>query len=179
MAALPRRILKETERLMADPPPGISGAPANDNLRYFTVSINGPESSPYEGKTLLSFSLLILGGVFKLELFLPEEYPMVAPKIRFLTKIYHPNIDKLGRICMDTLKGGPYNRGRLMTGNWSPALQIRTVLLSIQALLSAPNPDGMGSVLDRVNVDPLAADVAAQWKENEAAAIATGIHRYF
>jgi len=54
----------------------------------------------------LSLSLLILGGVFKLELFLPEEYPMVAPKIRFLTKIYHPNIDKLGRICMDTLKGG-------------------------------------------------------------------------
>jgi len=46
-----------------------------------------------------------VGGVFKLELFLPEEYPMVAPKIRFLTKIYHPNIDKLGRICMDTLKG--------------------------------------------------------------------------
>jgi ubiquitin-conjugating enzyme E2 N len=47
--ALPRRILKETERLMADPPPGISGAPANDNLRYFSVNINGPESSPYEG----------------------------------------------------------------------------------------------------------------------------------
>jgi len=47
--ALPRRILKETERLMADPPPGISGAPSNDNLRYFAVNINGPESSPYEG----------------------------------------------------------------------------------------------------------------------------------
>lgn len=49
--------------------------------------------------------MIVTGGVFKLELFLPEEYPMVAPKIRFLTKIYHPNIDKLGRICMDTLKG--------------------------------------------------------------------------
>ena len=48
-SGLPRRILKETERLMADPPPGISGAPANDNLRYFAVNINGPESSPYEG----------------------------------------------------------------------------------------------------------------------------------
>ena len=48
-APLPRRILKETERLMSDPPPGISGAPANDNLRYFSVNINGPESSPYEG----------------------------------------------------------------------------------------------------------------------------------
>lgn len=109
---LPRRILKETERLMADPPPGISGAPANDNLRYFAVNINGPESSPYEGPLFPDPLLLCvwltdggIGGVFKLELFLPEEYPMVAPKIRFLTKIYHPNIDKLGRICMDTLKG--------------------------------------------------------------------------
>lgn len=46
--------------------------------------------------------------------------------------------------------------------NWSPALQIRTILLSIQALLGAPNPD-----------DPLAPDVAKTWKENEAAAIAT------
>src|SRR5277367_2032771 len=112
--ALPRRILKETERLMADPPPGISGAPANDNLRYFAVNINGPESSPYEGppsnpNTYAFCSVCAdvgyVGGLFKLELFLAEEYPMVAPKIRFLTKIYHPNIDKLGRICMDTLKG--------------------------------------------------------------------------
>ncbi|KAK2187152.1 hypothetical protein NP493_173g01000 [Ridgeia piscesae] len=134
---LPRRIIKETQRLQAEPVPGIVAIPDDSNARYFHVDVAGPKESPYEG------------GVFKLELFLPEEYPMSAPKVRFMTKIYHPNIDKLGRICLDILKD-----------KWSPALQIRTVLLSIQALLSAPNPD-----------DPLANDVAEQWKVNEAQAI--------
>jgi ubiquitin-conjugating enzyme E2 N len=76
---------------------------------------------------------------------------MAPPKVRFMTKLYHPNIDKLGRICLDILKE-----------KWSPALQIRTVLLSIQALLSAPNPD-----------DPLDNQVASQWKLNESEAINT------
>ncbi|CAN8004708.1 unnamed protein product, partial [Ixodes pacificus] len=136
----PISLVQETQRLMAEPVPGISAIPDESNARYFHVVVAGPEGSPFEG------------GVFKLELFLPEEYPMSAPKVRFMTKIYHPNIDKLGRICLDILKD-----------KWSPALQIRTVLLSIQALLSAPNPD-----------DPLANDVAEQWKVNEAEAIRTG-----
>ena len=76
---------------------------------------------------------------------------MAPPKVRFLTKIYHPNIDRLGRICLDILKD-----------KWSPALQIRTVLLSVQALLSAPNPD-----------DPLANDVAETWKNDEKLALKT------
>ncbi|PSN69076.1 ubiquitin-conjugating enzyme [Corynespora cassiicola Philippines] len=137
--ALPKRIIKETERLMNEPVQGISATPHDDNLRYFDVTVEGPSQSPYEG------------GIFKLELFLPEDYPMTPPKVRFLTKIYHPNIDRLGRICLDVLKS-----------NWSPALQIRTILLSIQALLGAPNPD-----------DPLANDVAQAWKEDQAKAIAT------
>nr|GLL16525.1 ubiquitin-conjugating enzyme E2 36 [Ipomoea trifida]GMC46354.1 ubiquitin-conjugating enzyme E2 36 [Ipomoea batatas]GMC56632.1 ubiquitin-conjugating enzyme E2 36 [Ipomoea batatas] len=136
---LPRRIIKETQRLLSEPAPGISASPSEENMRYFNVMILGPTQSPYEG------------GVFKLELFLPEEYPMAAPKVRFLTKIYHPNIDKLGRICLDILKD-----------KWSPALQIRTVLLSIQALLSAPNPD-----------DPLSENIAKHWKTNEAEAVET------
>lgn len=42
-----------------------------------------------------------------MELFLPDEYPMAPPKVRFMTKLYHPNVDKLGRICLDILKGEP------------------------------------------------------------------------
>ncbi|CDR46888.1 CYFA0S26e01200g1_1 [Cyberlindnera fabianii] len=130
---------QETERLVSDPVPGITAEPHEENLRYFDVTIQGPDQSPYEG------------GVFKLELYLPDDYPMIAPKVRFLTKIYHPNIDKLGRICLDVLKN-----------NWSPALQIRTILLSVQALLAAPNPN-----------DPLANDVAEEWLQNESQAIET------
>ncbi|CAG2201176.1 BLU [Mytilus edulis] len=114
---LPRRIIKETQRLMTEPVQGIKAIPDECNARYFKVVVDGPKESPYEN------------GTFQLELFLPEEYPMSAPE-------------------------------NILKDKWSPALQIRTVLLSIQALLSAPNPD-----------DPLANDVAEEWKTNEAQAI--------
>jgi ubiquitin-conjugating enzyme E2 N len=132
---------QETERLQGEPVPGISAVPSETNARLFSVVMIGPGESPYAG------------GRFKLELFLPEDYPMAPPKVRFLTRIYHPNIDRLGRICLDILKD-----------KWSPALQIRTVLLSIQALLSAPNPD-----------DPLNNEAADAWKNHEAKAIQTAV----
>mmetsp|Transcript_21813 Transcript_21813/g.33545 ORF Transcript_21813/g.33545 Transcript_21813/m.33545 type:complete len:152 (+) Transcript_21813:46-501(+) len=136
MGTLPRRIIKETQRLEQEPVTGITAKPYEDNLRYFNVVIAGPKDSCFEN------------GFFKLELFLPADYPMAPPKVRFLSKIFHPNVDKLGRICLDILKD-----------KWSPALQIRTVLLSIQALLSVPNPD-----------DPLDNTVAELWKTDVSAA---------
>ena len=92
MSALPRRIIKETQRLLQEPVPGITAEPREENVRHFVVTIEGPSDSPYEG------------GKFNLELFLPEGYPMDPPKVLFKTKIYHPNIDKLGRVCLDVLK---------------------------------------------------------------------------
>jgi ubiquitin-protein ligase len=83
---------QETERLLAEPVEGVNATPYEDNVRYFNVAIAGPIDSPYQG------------GLFRLELFLPAEYPMGPPKVRFLTKLYHPNIDRLGRICLDILK---------------------------------------------------------------------------
>jgi ubiquitin-conjugating enzyme E2 N len=127
-----RRILKEIERMQKHSIPGISATPHADNLRYFDIIIAGPDETPYAG------------GIFNLEMFLPEEYPMCPPKVRFLTKIYHPNIDRLGRICLDILKD-----------NWSPALKIDKVCLSIQLLLQNPNPD-----------DPLDNKIAEIWKSS-------------
>ena len=56
--------------MLAEPAPGISASPCEENARHFNVMIIGPTTSPYEG------------GVYKLELFLPEDYPMAAPKVR-------------------------------------------------------------------------------------------------
>ncbi|KAH8742043.1 ubiquitin-conjugating enzyme [Cryptosporidium ryanae] len=137
--SISKRIQKETMNLANDPSPGIFAEPNKDNYRYFKIMMMGPEGTPYEG------------GSYRLELFLPEHYPMEPPKVRFLTKIYHPNIDKLGRICLDILKD-----------KWSPALQIRTVLLSIQALLSSPEPD-----------DPLDTVVADHFKNDKLGAEST------
>jgi len=144
---------------------GISAQPYADNMRYFDVTIEGPPDSPYAGEifptltppatdVMLIFHHVMLhtGGIFKLELYLSDDYPMSAPKVRFLTKCFHPNIDRLGRICLDILKdryapllmSAPLAhvvQSPLIRSSWSPALQIRTVLLSIQALLSSPNPD--------------------------------------
>merc|ERR1719163_1837873 len=92
----------------------------------------------------------------KIPLFLNDGFP----KVRFITRIYHPNIDKLGRICLDILKE-----------KWSPALQIRTVLLSIQALLSTPEPSDPldTSVADHFTKNRAEADaVARQWNKQYA-----------
>ncbi|KAF3790634.1 Ubiquitin-conjugating enzyme E2 35 [Nymphaea thermarum] len=144
---LPRRIIKETQRLLSEPAPGISASPSEDNMRYFNVMILGPTQSPYEG------------GVFKLELFLPEEYPMAAPKVRFLTKIYHPNIDKASNFF-------PYVAWSDMSRHPERQMESSSPDTNsiVEALLSAPNPD-----------DPLSDNIAKHWKTNEAEAVETDL----
>ena len=95
----------------------------------------GPADSPFAG------------GVFKLSIHFPSDYPFKPPKVNFDTRIYHPNVNSSGVICLDILKD-----------QWSPALTISKVLLSILSLLTDPNPD-----------DPLWPEVAHQYKTNRLA----------
>ena len=92
----------------------------------------GPEESPYHG------------GLFFLDINFPTDYPFKPPKIYFRTKIYHPNISSNGSICLDILKD-----------QWSPALTVAKVILSICSLLTDPNPD-----------DPLVPNIAELYRNN-------------
>lgn len=105
----------ETRNLLKNQPPGITVTPKEGNNRHFDVVITGPPDTPFEG------------GKFKLELFLTDKYPLEPPKAHMLTKIYHPNFDKLGRICLDILKT-----------QWTPVMNIETTVLSIQSLMCEP-----------------------------------------
>ncbi|KAK1415900.1 hypothetical protein QVD17_31688 [Tagetes erecta] len=82
------------------------------------ATIVGPPSTPYEG------------GVFKIDIYLPDLYPYVPPVIKFLTKVWHPNIgSQNGVVSLNALKG-----------DWTSAMNLTTTLISLQALLSAPEP---------------------------------------
>ena len=126
------RIKKELELFTKDPPTNCSAGPIDDDIFRWQATIMGPSDSPYQG------------GVFYLEINFPPDYPYKPPKIRFNTKIYHPNINSSGGICLDILKD-----------QWSPALTISKVLLSICSLLTDPNPDDplVPSIADLYNND--------------------------
>ena len=130
-----KRIQKELIDLGKDPPANCSAGPIDDKDQYhWQATIMGPDDSPY------------VGGVFFLNIHFPTDYPFKPAKLNFTTRIYHPNINSNGSICLDILKE-----------QWSPALTISKVLLSISSLLTDANPD-----------DPLVPEIAHIYKTDKA-----------
>lgn len=113
------RLKKELAEVgKVDQTSGVSARAVSDDMRSLKGKINGPESTCYEG------------GIFEIDIQIPRQYPFEPPKMKFITKIWHPNISsQTGAICLDILKD-----------QWSPALTIKTALLSLRALLSSPEP---------------------------------------
>nr|GMD11831.1 ubiquitin-conjugating enzyme E2 10 isoform X1 [Ipomoea batatas] len=166
-----KRILKELKDLQKDPPTSCSAAlcmtlrhccvegcyagecwpavmkqqwtaamllfrlgPVAEDMFHWQATIMGPPDSPYAG------------GVFLVTIHFPPDYPFKPPKVAFRTKVFHPNINSNGSICLDILKE-----------QWSPALTISKVLLSICSLLTDPNPD-----------DPLVPEIAHMYKTDRS-----------
>jgi len=131
-----RRLLKELQDVEKDKLSQITIEPVeSDKLGHFKGSFVGPRDTPYEG------------GRYILDIMIPADYPFRPPKIKFDTKIWHPNCSsQTGAICLDILKD-----------NWSPVLTLKSSLLSVQSMLECPEPN-----------DPQDAEVAKQYLSDRA-----------
>ncbi len=127
-----RRIQKELEDITKEPPANCSAGHLEENMYEWQATIMGPDNSPYRG------------GIFYLRILFPTDYPFKPPRVYFITKIFHPNVNSQGAICLDILKE-----------NWSPALTVSKLLLSICSLMDDPNPD-----------DPLMIEIADLYIKN-------------
>ncbi|KAF3631723.1 putative arabinogalactan peptide 20-like [Capsicum annuum] len=122
-----KRILKELKDLQKDPPTSCSAGPVGEDMFHWQATIMGPPDSPYAG------------GVFLVTIHFPPDYPFKPPKVAFRTKVFHPNINSNGSICLDILKE-----------QWSPALTISKLQLIGELFIwLLPSNGGYISILSK------------------------------
>lgn len=109
-----KRIKKELADISKDPPSNCTAGPHNDDMFFWDATLFGPRDSPYEG------------GVFFLRIQFPEDYPFKPPRVGFVTRVYHVNVNDKGGICLDILK----DQWRYV------ALKYRSLLFNIFVFLS-------------------------------------------
>ena len=126
-----KRVMKEL-KVIQDASECYNATIVNDDIFHWQASINGPHHSPYEG------------GLFYLDIRIPSNFPVTPPRIRFKTKIYHPNIHLTGAICIDILQS-----------QWNSTWSIDKILLGIYSLLTDANAN-----------DPFNARAALYYRED-------------
>ena len=119
MDPLHNRIKKEYQDIIKEKNSNVQVKLVSNDYRHWKGRIKGPIDTCYQG------------GIFDVDIIIPDDYPFKPPKMKFDTKIWHPNISSVtGAICLDILKN-----------EWTPALTIRTALISLQALMCEPVPN--------------------------------------
>lgn len=149
-----RRLMKELDALRKSPP----GSSPDDlllelrpydadgeDLSEWYASIRGPPSGPYSK------------GTFELSILIPPNYPSKPPSMKFLTKIWHPNVSfTTGEVCLDVL-----------AAQWSPAWNLESTCMAIVALMGDPEPDS-----------PLNVDAAAVFRTGDRVAYGSMCRMY-
>ncbi|XP_033740114.1 ubiquitin-conjugating enzyme E2-17 kDa-like [Pecten maximus] len=128
-------ITKQLQELYRDIPDefGLSAGPLEDDLLHWQASLPGPDNSPYSE------------GMFPLQITFTTDYPFRPPKIKFGIRIFHPNVEKDGKICMDFLQS-----------EWKPSFSIGYILMAISSLMHTPNID-----------NPADQDIANMYLQNQ------------
>ncbi|CAD8192572.1 unnamed protein product [Paramecium octaurelia] len=127
-----KRVIKEILNYEQHPHPHIKIFPCQGNVSFWKIILLGPEQTPYEG------------GVYILYLQFDENYPIKPPNLRFLTPIYHCNINSQGRICHS-----------ILDRNYTLDTTVLQIFQAIFGLLMTPEPD-----------DPLDTTIASEYLEN-------------
>ncbi|GAU97935.1 hypothetical protein RvY_09153 [Ramazzottius varieornatus] len=125
-----RALMQEFQSIQKEPVEGFKvKLLREDNLFDWEVAIYGPPGTLYEG------------GYFKAHVKFPSDYPYSPPSLRFLSKIWHPNVYENGDLCISILHppGDDPHSGELPSERWNPTQNVRTILMSVISLLNEPN----------------------------------------
>lgn len=144
-----RALALEYRSLEEDPVEGFKVKVVSDNMFLWEVALFGPPDTLYQG------------GYFKANLKFPADYPYNPPSVRFLSKVWHPNVYENGDLCISILHppvDDPQS-GELACERWNPTQNVRTILLSVVSLLNEPN------TFSPANVD--ASVMYRRWKESK------------
>ncbi|KAJ7366146.1 ubiquitin-conjugating enzyme/RWD-like protein [Mycena albidolilacea] len=143
MDARLRRVNKEIADCKNDKTSNIRIDLVDSSPFHLKGSFPGPEDTPYQG------------GLFEVDIVIPESYPFQPVKMKFITKVYHPNVSSAsGAICLDILKDA-----------WSPVLTLKSTLISLQSLLCSPEPN-----------DPQDAEVAKHYTTSKRSFEETAVY---
>lgn len=126
--------------------PGISCGLVDNNVFEWEVILMMSDECKYYG-----------GGFFRAHLTFPQDYPMMPPKMKFETKIFHPNIYENGEVCISILHPPEEDKYGYESASerWSPVQSPETILLSVISMLSSPNDESPANV-----------DAAKMWRED-------------
>ncbi|ETN41098.1 uncharacterized protein HMPREF1541_03033 [Cyphellophora europaea CBS 101466] len=126
--------------------PGISCGLVDNNVFEWEVMLMINDECKYYG-----------GGFFRATLSFPPEYPLLPPKMKFTTPLFHPNIYPSGEVCISILHPPEEDKYGYESASerWSPVQSPETILLSVISMLSSPNDESPANV-----------DAAKMWRED-------------